>query len=123
LNGVDKHLFHPEKVPYQFAPGLGYQATIRDAGGSVIITDLDTAMEAITIIVDQGEGNPGPFDDPDHLEKDHYATFVDLKKGEPSSWDVYPVVTDPKTYDYWKEDKRIYQVAINFLRFPFLPLY
>jgi hypothetical protein len=66
-------------------------------------------MEAINIIVDQGEGNPGPFDDPDHLEQDHCAIFTDLQTGK-ETWDVHPVRTNPKTIDYWKEDKRIYQV-------------
>jgi hypothetical protein len=109
LNGVDEHLFPPDKAAYQFAPGLGYQPHVRDAGGSAIVTGLESAMEAINIIVDQGEGNPGPFDDPDHLGQDHYAIFTGLQTGK-ETWDVHPVRTNPKTIDYWKEDKRIYQV-------------
>jgi hypothetical protein len=113
LNSHDKTLFHPETAAYQFAPGLGYQAKIRDAGGSVVVTDLASAIDAIKIIVDQGEGNCGEFDDPDHLEKDHYATFVDLQAGE-TTWKTYPVRSNPKTHEYWNEDKRIYHVSLTF---------
>jgi len=113
LNHNHKTLFHPETASYQFAPGLGYQPHVRDAGGSVIVTDLASAQEAIDIIVDQGEGNPGPYDDPDKLEKDHFATFVDLQQGE-ATWSVYPVRSNPQTMGYWNEDKRIYHVSLTF---------
>lgn len=111
LNAHDKHLFHPETAAYQFAPGLGYQPQVRDAGGSVVVTDLTSAQEAIDIIVDQGEGNPGPYDDPDKLEKDHFATFVDLQKGK-ETWELYPVRSNPQTIAYRGEDKRIYHVRL-----------
>ena len=109
LSARDKHLFHHETAAYQFAPGLGYQPQIRDAGGSVIVNNLDSAKLAISIIVDQGEGNPGPYDDPDKLERDHYDVFRDLQAGS-QSWDVYPVRNNPTTFGYWEEDRRIYQV-------------
>ena len=83
---------------------------IRDAGGSVVVTDLASAIDAIKIIVDQGEGNCGEFDDPDHLEKDYYGTFVGLQEGE-TTWKTYPVRSNPKTHEYWNEDKRIYHVS------------
>jgi hypothetical protein len=111
LDRIDKNLFHPKTAAYQFAPGLGYQPTVRDAGGSVVVTDLASADEAIKIIVDQGEGNPGPYDDPDKLERDHYDVFRDLQKGK-QTWDLYPVRTNPTTFGYWSEDKRIYQVRL-----------
>jgi len=67
------------------------------------------------IIVDQGEGNPGPYDDPDKLELDHYATFLKLQKGS-QTWDLYPVRTNPTTLGYLKEDRdpRIYNVSLTF---------
>ena len=49
----------------------------------------------------------GPYDDPDNLEKDHFATFVDLQKGK-ATWDVYNVRSNPHTVGYWNEDRRIY---------------
>jgi Ferritin-like len=111
LNKHDPKLFHPETAAYQFAPGLGYQPRVRDAGGSVVVTDIVTANRAIDIIVDQGEGNPGPYDDPAKEEKDHYDVFRDLQRGT-QTWDVYPVRTNPTTLGYWDDDKRIYQVRV-----------
>jgi len=110
LDGQVQHLFHPQTAIYQFAPGLGYQAKVRDAGGSIVVTDLKSALEALDTIVIQGEGSPGPYDDPDKLEEDHYDIFLDLKDGD-ATWDVYPVVENPVTSDYWKLDQRIYQVG------------
>jgi len=86
---------------------------VRDSGSSIIVTDLKTAKTAIDIIVDQGEGFPGRFDDPDLLEKAHYAKFSDLQKGA-QTWDVYPVVTDPTTAGYREQDKMIYHVSLVF---------
>jgi len=77
------------------------------------VTDLASALEAVRIIVVQGEGSPGPYDDPDKLEEDHYDVFLGLKDGD-ATWDVYPVVENPVTSDYWKYDKRIYQVSLTF---------
>uniref|UniRef100_A0A8H8CET3 Iminophenyl-pyruvate dimer synthase domain-containing protein n=1 Tax=Psilocybe cubensis TaxID=181762 RepID=A0A8H8CET3_PSICU len=113
LSSQNHKLFYPESAAFQFAPGLGYQAKERDAGGSVVVTDLDTALEALSIIVAQGEGSPGPYDDPDKLEKDHYDVFMDLRFG-PAQWEVYPVVENPVTPDYFKIDRRIYQVSLTF---------
>jgi hypothetical protein len=111
----DPGLFHPEFAPFQFAPGLGYQAQVRDAGGSVIVTDLASAERAIEIIVDQGEGNKSPWDDPDHLEKAHFTVFSELKDGD-QKWEVYPTLTDPTTIAYLDtyKDRRIYQVSVVF---------
>ena len=111
LNKKDPHLFHKDTENYQFAPGVGYQPQVRDAGGSIVVKNLKTAIEAIDVIVIQGEGSPGPFDDPDKLEKDHYDIFVDLKKGD-ATWETYPVVENPVTSDYWSLDKRIYHVSL-----------
>ena len=110
LNQKYPDLFDPDTANYQFAPGLGYQARVRDAGGSIIVTDLKTAIEAINLIVIQGEGSPGPYDDDDKLEKDHYDIFLDLKQGD-STWETYPVVENPVTSDYWSLDTRIYHVS------------
>ena len=115
MNLEEKQLFDPSTAPFQFAPGLGYQAKVRDAGGSVVITDLESALAAIDTIIFQGEGSPGDeYDDPDKLEKDHYDVFLDLKNGE-ATWDVYPVLDNPVTSDYWKLDKKIYQVTELFI--------
>ena len=110
LNKKDPNLFHQDTVKYQFAPGLGYQPQVRDAGGSIVVKDLETAINAIDVIVIQGEGSPGPYDDVDKQEKDHYDVFLDLKEGD-STWETYPVLENPVTSDYWNLDKRIYHVS------------
>ena len=110
LNKKDPGLFHPDTAKYQFAPGLGYQPQVRDAGGSIVVKDLDSAIKAIDVIVIQGEGSPGPYVDAEKLEKDHYDIFLDLKEGD-STWETYPVVENPVTSNYWSLDKRIYHVS------------
>jgi len=109
-------LFHPELARYQFAPGVGYQPTIRDAGGSVVVVDLPSALLATKIIVDQGEGNPGPYDDLDKLEEDHYDKFRGLQAGKFGSWECYPVRWNPVTSDYLDKDRdeRLYHVSLTF---------
>jgi Ferritin-like len=109
LNGKDPGLFHSDTIKYQFAPGLGYQPRVRDAGGSIVVKDLHSAIKAIDTIVIQGEGSPGPYVDADKLEKDHYDIFLDLKEGD-ATWNTYPVLENPVTSDYCHLDKRIYQV-------------
>ena len=109
LNHKYPDLFDKDTAKYQFAPGLGYQPHVRDAGGSIIVTNLKTAIEAITVIVSQGEGNPGPYADKAKLEKDHYDIFKDLKEGD-TTWETYPVLDNPVTSSYWSLDERIYHV-------------
>ena len=104
-------LFHKDTLNYQFAPGLGYQAKVRDAGGSIVVKNLETAISAIDVIVIQGEGSPGPYDDLDKLEKDHYDVFLELKEGD-AAWETYPVLENPVTSDYWRLDERIYHVSL-----------
>ena len=87
LNKKDPNLFHQDTFKYQFALGLGpYQPQVRDAGGSIVVKDLETAVKAIDVIVIQGEGSPGPYDDVDKLEKVRYDIFLDLKQGD-TTWE------------------------------------
>lgn len=74
------------------------------------MTDQDSAFAAIKTIVDQGEGNPGPYTDVDRLEKDHYAIFEDLQSNDTPNWKTLPVFVEPKTDKYYKLDIRVYQV-------------
>jgi hypothetical protein len=99
VNSNDPTLFQTASLPFQFPPGSVYNPVVPDAGGLVAVSDLQSSLDAITIIVDQGEGNPGPYDDPKKLEKDHFAVFTDLKTGT-TDWNVLPVPTNPKSDDY-----------------------
>jgi len=106
-------LWRPDSAPYQFSPGMGYQARVPDAGGSVVITNLATAEEAIQIIVDQGEGagSGDDFDDPAKLEKSHFAVFRDLLNDPNLRPDdrLYNVVENPKRETY--KDPNLQRVA------------
>lgn len=114
-NQLNGKLFHPELAPYQFSPNVGYTPKIADTGDNVTVTDLNSALSAIKIIVDQGEGNPGPYDDPGKLEKDHYDKFRDLKDLKLGPWDCYPVRSNPVTIDYRDKDKdlKLYYVCLS----------
>ena len=109
-------MFDAATAKFQFAPGLGYQARYRDAGGSVVVTDLETAKEAIQYIGDQGEGfdDGEEFADPEKLEKSHFYVFKDLYdqiNSDPTSWETYPVRKNPNTINYHDEDRKIYHVC------------
>jgi len=116
LNGKDPNLFKTASINAQFPPDSIYTPRVADAGGLVTVTDLPSALQALTIIVDQGEGKPGPgrpFDDDQKLEKDHYDIFLDLQGGA-ATWAVLPVLTDPTTPGYLGEDPKIYAVSLTF---------
>jgi Ferritin-like len=99
-------------------------------GGSAIpVTDLDSALEALQLIAEQGEGlGGGIFDGAGELA--HYYRFEQLKlgryyqkgdsPGDPSGreftidWDAaYPVMTNAKLADY-PADSELYAAAHNF---------
>lgn len=110
LNSKHTDLFDANTAPFQFAPGLGYQAKNVEAGGSVTVTDLKTALLAIKTIVEQGEGEVPDDIGMNHLEKDHYDIFSELRKEDDIKWDTHPLINEPATEDYYHLDKRIYQV-------------
>lgn len=103
-------LFNPATVNCQFPPKSVFRPQNEDAGGIVLVTDLPSALVALTTIVNQGEGNPRPFDGPQKDEKDHYDIFLDLQT-DTQTWDVFPVMTDPTTASYFYLDKKIYAVS------------
>ena len=82
----------------------------QDGGGApIVVKDLDTALEAITTIVEQGEG-AAPGDDevplsPAHPvagleELSHYAKFSRIASGIDGLGNVWPVPKNPKRSDY-----------------------
>ena len=79
--------------PSDYAP-VKFDAA--DSGGLVVIDDLQTALEAIEIVVHQGEGlSDDKWADPDHQELTHFAKFTQLAEGEVAIGEVYPAVTNP----------------------------
>jgi hypothetical protein len=92
----EQKLFHHESLPYQFAPGIGYQPRIQNAGGSIVVKDLQTSLEALDVIVEEGEGRDSEFAGD---ERAHYFVFKDLMEGS-LTWEVYNVPEDPTTEWY-----------------------
>lgn len=116
LSSHDRHLFKTASANAQFPPDSIYKPKVQDTGGLITVTNLTSALQALKIIVDQGEGKAGPgrpFDDDKKLEKDHYDIFLELQQG-PTTWKVLPVVTDPTTVGYLGEDPRVYAVSLTF---------
>ncbi|MEA1903734.1 MAG: ferritin-like protein [Actinomycetota bacterium] len=72
-----------------------------DSGGLVGIEDLDSALEAIEIIVHQGEGmSDDKWADPDHQELTHYYKLLQIHDGQSPLGPVRDLPTNPRTGDY-----------------------
>lgn len=82
----------------------------QDGGGKpIVVTDLITAQEAITTIVEQGEGlDPGDNEVPlapanpelGVEELSHYAKFARIAAGIDGIGNIWPVPTNPKRSDF-----------------------
>jgi hypothetical protein len=89
--------------------------------GAVVVTDLNTAQQALNIIIEQGEGSTtSPEESPSSSEPAHYYRFLQIERaamlqaaphrnppwaynGAPVLFDaggVYPLPTDPKAKNY-----------------------
>ena len=93
----------PQREAQLSDPGF-YQPVAFDAddsGGLVLIEDLESATEAIEIIVHQGEGmSDERWADPDHRELTHYYKLLQIADGTSPSGAVRPVRRNPRTTDY-----------------------
>ena len=78
-----------------------YTPEISDTGYLSLVTDLDSAMSAMQIIIEQGEGIRGShYDDASNRKLAHYFQFERIAEGEAPLGEVWPVVKNPKTADY-----------------------
>lgn len=68
-----------------------------------VITDEASALEALTTIVDQGEGSIG-------IPNSHYAIFVDLYQ-QHKQWVCVDYVEDPSTISYKDKNNVAYHVS------------
>ena len=97
-------LFANPQTGSQLSNAAFYQPVALDAedsGGLVLITDLDSAIEAIEIIVHQGEGlSDEKWADPDHRELTHYHKLVQISDGTSPLGTVRNVRSNPRTEDY-----------------------
>ncbi len=74
---------------------------ISDTGELGPVTDLESAISAIQIIIEQGEGiRDSHYDDPTKRELAHYYKFERIADGDVPLGDVWPVVKNPKSAEY-----------------------
>jgi hypothetical protein len=72
-----------------------------DSGGLVLIDDIVSAVEAIEIIVHQGEGmSDERWADPAHQELTHYYKLAQINDGTSPLGSIRNVRTDPQTASY-----------------------
>ena len=72
-----------------------------DSGGLMMIEDLDSAIDAIEVIVHQGEGlSDERWADPDHQELTHYYKLERLVEGISTIGRVHPIPKNPRTTAY-----------------------
>ncbi|HET9258793.1 MAG TPA: ferritin-like protein [Acidimicrobiia bacterium] len=75
-----------------------------DSGGLLLIYDLVTAIDAIEIIIHQGEGlSEDRWADPTHQELTHFHKLVQIYEGESPLGRVVPVRRNPTTAGYPEE--------------------
>ncbi len=87
----------------QFADPRFYQPVefdTEDSGGLMLVKDLESACEAIEVVVHQGEGvRDERYADPGHQELTHYYKFEQIASGVSSLGEVRPAMVNPKTAD------------------------
>lgn len=90
---VDRQLTRPD-----YYGTVAYDAD--DSGGLVRVEDLSSAVEAIEIVVHQGEGlSDERWADPAHQELTHYYKFLAIADGSSPMGEVYPAMLNPTTAD------------------------
>jgi len=71
-----------------------------DSGGLMLVKDLESACEAIEVVVHQGEGvRDERYADPSHQELTHYYKFEQIANGVSSLGEVRPALVNPKRVD------------------------
>ena len=66
------------------------------SGGIAAIGDLDAAVDALEVLIHQGEGvQDEKYADPDHKELTHFYKFAMLADGEKPIGEVRPAVSSP----------------------------
>ncbi|HEY7822208.1 MAG TPA: ferritin-like protein [Acidimicrobiia bacterium] len=72
-----------------------------DSGGLVLVDDMDSAIEAIEIIIHQGEGLADHrWADTSHHELTHYYKLVRIAEGAAPLPETHPVPENPRLADF-----------------------
>lgn len=97
-------LFSNPQVDAQMSDPSFYQPVQFDAddsGGLMLIDDLASAIDAIEVIVHQGEGlSDERWADPAHQELTHYNKLAQIVDGTSSLGSVRPIRANPRTASY-----------------------
>ncbi|HEX6222557.1 MAG TPA: ferritin-like protein [Acidimicrobiia bacterium] len=97
-------LFDDPQVERQMSDPRFYQPVEMDSpdsGGLLEIYDLVSAVDAIEIIVHQGEGlSDERWSDPAHQELTHYHKLLEILEGRAPLGAVRAMPTNPRTKDY-----------------------
>lgn len=100
-------LFESPQTDSQMANPSYYRPVTFDAedsGGLLLIDDLASAIEAIEIIIHQGEGlSDDRWADPAHQELTHFHKLVQIYEGRSPLGRVVPVRRNPTTAGYPEE--------------------
>lgn len=98
------HLFENPQTGRQMSDASFYrpvQFDADDSGSLQQIDDIESACDAISVIVHQGEGlSDERWADPDHKELTHYHKLLLIADGKARLGSVRPVPTNPHTADY-----------------------
>jgi hypothetical protein len=77
------------------------QFDAEDSGGLMMIEDLDSAIDAIEVIIHQGEGlSDERWADPSHQELTHYYKLERMIEGISTIGRVHPLQKNPRTASY-----------------------
>jgi rubrerythrin len=77
------------------------QFDAEDSGGLMMIEDLDSAIDAIEVIIHQGEGlSDERWADPAHQELTHYYKLERMVEGISTIGRVHPLLKNPRTAAY-----------------------
>jgi hypothetical protein len=97
-------IFADPQTERQMANASYYQPVefdAEDSGGLLLIDDIESAKEAIHIIVHQGEGvSDEKWADPTHQELTHYHKFLQIADGTAPIGKVARALVNPKTEEF-----------------------
>ncbi len=92
-----------------------------DSGGLLPVTDLASALEAIEIIVHQGEGlSTERWADPAHQELTHYYKLLEIAEDDSMLGEVLPVPSNPKVAEYPDEIRQVAELCNAAYRYSYL---
>ncbi len=104
-------IFANPQTDRQMAKSMYYRPVefdAEDSGGLLLISDIESADEAIHIIVHQGEGvSDEKWADPAHKELTHYHKFLRIADGTAPIGKVAPAPLNPRSADFPPEVRAI----------------